>query len=184
LSALATSGGVQPIYVDLMAAADKLEAINGALCDVAYTLKTRRSEERVRGVKALGMGGDFDVAPATPTSADAGQQLQHLVADLLRQPSVRRVLLLLDEVQELARSKDGDLTMKAIRAVANKHKVDGSVLMLMTPVHRRRTSPSCLPLTASRALAWPSGRIFPSWAETTSNTWFSAPMSLARGLTS
>jgi hypothetical protein len=132
LSAQATSRGIQPIYVDLMAATDKLEAINGALREAAYTLKTRRSQERVRGVKALGVGVDFDAAPPAPTSADAGQQLQHLVADLLRQSGIERVLLLLDEVQELARSKDGDVAMKAVRAVANKHKVDGRVLMLMT----------------------------------------------------
>jgi hypothetical protein len=54
------------------------------------------------------------------------------VADLLRQSGFDRVLLLLDEVQELARSKDSDVTMKAVCAVANKHKVDGRVLMLMT----------------------------------------------------
>lgn len=47
LSALATSRGIQPIYVDLMAATDKLEAIRGALREAAYTLKTRRSQERV-----------------------------------------------------------------------------------------------------------------------------------------
>jgi hypothetical protein len=86
----------------------------------------------VRGVKALGVGIDFDSAPAAPTSGDPGQQLQHLVADLLRQPGIQRVMLLLDEVQELARGKDGDLTMKAVRAVANKHKADGRVLMMMT----------------------------------------------------
>ena len=40
-------------------------------------------------------------------SADGGQQLQHLVADVLRQPRVERILLLLDEVQELAKSVNG-----------------------------------------------------------------------------
>ena len=132
LSARAASLGMRPIYVDLMAAADKLEAINGALRDALYVLKTRRSQEKVRGVKALGIGVDFDAAPASPTSADAGQQLLHLVADVLRQPAVKRVLLLLDEVQELSRSSNGEQAMKAVRAVANKHKADGRVLLLMT----------------------------------------------------
>ncbi len=132
LSALASASAIHPIYVDLMAAADKLEAINGALREAAYALKTRRSQERVRGVKALGIGVDLDVAPTAPNSSDPGQQLQHLMADLLRQQGVKRILLLLDEVQELARSKDGDLTMKAVRAVANKYKADGRVMMLMT----------------------------------------------------
>src|SRR5690349_12014160 len=56
LSTLAASRGIEPVYVDLMAAADKLEAINGALREAAYTLKTRLSQERIRGVKALGVG--------------------------------------------------------------------------------------------------------------------------------
>ncbi len=132
LSALALSKGIRPVYVDLMAAADKLEAINGALRDLLHTLKTRRSQTKVRSVKALGLGIDFDAAPTPPVSADAGQQLQHLVADALRQPGVKRILLLLDEVQELSKTKSGELAMKAVRAVANKHKADGRVLLLMT----------------------------------------------------
>lgn len=132
LSALAKERRILPVYVDLMAASDTLEAINGSLREAAYALKTRRAQERIRGVKALGVGIDFDGAPDAPRSADAGQQLQHLLADLLRQQGVQRVLLLLDEVQELARSKDGDLAMRAVRALANKHKADGKLMMLMT----------------------------------------------------
>jgi hypothetical protein len=132
LSARASSKNIRPIYVDLMAATDKLEAINGALREALYTLKTRRSQEKVRGVKALGIGVDFETAPSAPASPDPGQQLQHLVADVLRQPQVDRILLLLDEVQELARPRDGEQAMKAVRAVANKHKADGRVLLLMT----------------------------------------------------
>lgn len=132
LSALAVAEGIHPVYADLMAAADKLEAINGALRDTLYTLKTRRAREAVRSVKALGVGVDFDASPASPTSADAGQQLLHLVADVLRQPGVKRLLLLLDEVQELARTASGALAMKAVRAAANRHKADGRLLLLMT----------------------------------------------------
>ena len=43
LSALAHAKRIRPIYVDLMAAADKLEAINGALRDALDALKPRRS---------------------------------------------------------------------------------------------------------------------------------------------
>ena len=132
LSALAAAEGMRPVYADLMAGSDKLEAINGALRDTLYTLKTRRTQETVRGVRALGMGIDFDTAPASPTSTDAGQQLLHGVADVLRQPRVKRLLLLLDEVQELAHSAGGTLAMKAVRAVANRHKADGRLLLLMT----------------------------------------------------
>ncbi len=132
LSASALAMNIRPVYVDLMAASDKLEAINGALRDTLYTLKTRRSQERVRGVKALGLGVDLDAAPSAPASADGGQQLQHLVADVLRQPRVDRILLLLDEVQELAKSVNGAQAMKAVRAVVNRHKADGRVLLLMT----------------------------------------------------
>lgn len=132
LSTLAESEGIHPVYADLMAGTDKLEAINGALRETLYALKTRRGNEAVRGVKALGLGVDFDAAPAVPSSADAGQQLLHLVADVLRQPRVKRLLLLLDEVQELARSPSGSLAMKAVRAAANRHKADGRLLLLMT----------------------------------------------------
>jgi hypothetical protein len=132
LSASALAMNIRPVYVDLMAASDKLEAINGALRDTLYSLKTRRSQERVRGVKALGLGVDLDAAPSAPASADGGQQLQHLVADVLRQPRVDRILLLLDEVQELAKSVNGAQAMKAVRAVVNRHKADGRVLLLMT----------------------------------------------------
>lgn len=132
LATLAASRDIQPVYVDLMAAADKLEALNGTLRDAIHALKSRRSQERVRGIKALGVGVDFDTALPAPSSHDPGQQLQHLVAEVLRQPGIQRILLLLDEVQELARARDGDLTMKAIRAVANAHKADGRVLMVMT----------------------------------------------------
>lgn len=132
LSALAATQGIRPVYVDLMVASDKLETINGALRELLYALQLRRSQTRVRGVKALGLGIDFDAAPVAPASADAGQQLLHLVADVLRQPQVKRILMLLDEVQELARQKTGELAMKAVRAVANKHKADGRVLLLMT----------------------------------------------------
>jgi hypothetical protein len=132
LSTLAASEGIHPVYADLMAGSDKLEAINGALREALYTLKTRRGNEAVRGVKALGLGLDFDASPAAPTSADAGQQLLHLVADVLRQPRVKRLLLLLDEVQELARSPSGTLAMKSVRAAANRHKADGRLLLLMT----------------------------------------------------
>ena len=132
LSALAAARGIRPVYVDLMAATDKLEAINGALRELLYALQTRRSQTRVRGVKALGLGIDFDAAPAAPISKDAGQQLQHGVAEVLRQPLVKAILLLLDEVQELAGDKTGELAMKAVRALANKYKADGRVLLLMT----------------------------------------------------
>lgn len=140
LWALATAHGIWPVYVDLMSTVDKLEAINGALREAVHGLKSRRSQERVRGLKALGVGIDFDSALAAPSSADAGQQLQHLVADLLRQPGVQRLLLLLDEVQELALSNVGDSAMKAVRAVANRHKSDGRVLMLMTGSSREGLS--------------------------------------------
>lgn len=132
LSELAHAKRIRPIYVDLMAAADKLEAINGALREELQALKSRRSQERVSAVRALGVGVNFEAAPPAPASADAGQQVQHLIAAVLRQPGVERILWLLDEVQELATSAEGDRAMMAVRAVANKHKADGKVLLLMT----------------------------------------------------
>lgn len=132
LAALATAHGVVAVYVDLMAAEHPLEAINGAFGDALYARKTRPLRETVKGLRLLGSGVELDAAPAPPTSADPGQQLQHLAADLLRQRGVKRVLLMLDEVQEVARLASGAQTMKAVRALSNAHKSAGRLLLLMT----------------------------------------------------
>ena len=122
-----------PIYVDLMAAQLPLEAINGALRDQLFALKARKLRQGVKSVSAMGVGLAMDAPPEPPGSADAGQQLQHLFADLLRQPGVGCVLLMLDEVQEVARTgAQGDQAMRAVRALFNQHKVSNKLLLLMT----------------------------------------------------
>ena len=113
-----------PVYVDLMAAQHPLEAINGALRDQIFALKSRKLRQTVKSVSALGVGIAMEAPLALPGSTDVGQQLQHLFADLLRQPGVGCVLLMLDEVQEVARAGvQGDQAMRAIRALFNQHKV-------------------------------------------------------------
>ena len=122
-----------PIYVDLMAAQHPLEAINGALRDQIFGLKARKLRQNVKSVSALGVALAMDTPPELPGSADVGQQLQHLFADLLRQPGVGCVLLMLDEVQEVARAgAQGDQAMRALRALFNQYKVSAKFLLLMT----------------------------------------------------
>ena len=132
LATLAAANAVVAVYVDLMAAVHPLEAINGAFRDALYTRKTRRLREPVKSLRLLGSGVELEASAAPPGSADPGQQLQHLAADLLRQSGVKRVLLMLDEVQEVARLPSGEQTMKAVRALCNAHKSGGRVLLLMT----------------------------------------------------
>ena len=133
LATQAKAAKVLPIYVDLMAAKHPLDAINGALRDALFTAKSRPLRQSVKSVSALGLGFGLDAAPDLPASPDAGQQLQHLFADLLRQPGVGCVLVSLDEVQEVAKSgAGGDQTMRALRALFNQYKVSGKMLLLMT----------------------------------------------------
>lgn len=129
----AKASRVLPVYVDLMAAQVPLEAINGALRDQVFGLKARRLRQSVKSVSALGVALAMDSPPEPPASADAGQQLQHLFADVLRQSGVGSVLLMLDEVQEVAKAgAQGDCALRAVRALFNQHKVSGRLLLLMT----------------------------------------------------
>ena len=129
----AQAAHVLPVYVDLMAARHPLDAINGALQDQLFGLKSRKLRQRVKSVSALGVGLSMDAPPELPASADAGQQLQHLFADLLRQPGAGGVLLMLDEVQEVARAgAEGEQAMRAVRALFNQHKLSAKLLLLMT----------------------------------------------------
>ncbi len=122
-----------PVYVDLMAAQHPLEAINGALRDQLFGLKARKLRQNVKSVSAFGVGLAMEPPPELPRSADVGQQLLHLFADLLRQPGVACVLLMLDEVQEVSRAGvQGDQAMRAVRALFNQYKVRTKLLLLMT----------------------------------------------------
>lgn len=133
LARRASAQHLLPIYVDLMAAQHPLEAVNGALRDQLFALKSRKLRQTVKSVSALGVGIAMEAPLALPGSTDVGQQLQHLFADLLRQPGVGCVLLMLDEVQEVARAGvQGDQAMRAIRALFNQHKVSAKLLLLMT----------------------------------------------------
>ena len=116
-----------------MAAQPPLQAINGALRDQLFGLKARKLRQNVKSVSAPGVGLAMETPPELPDSADVGQQLPHLFADLLQQPVAACFLRMLDEVQEVARAgAQGDQTMRAVRALFNQYKVTSKHLLLMT----------------------------------------------------
>ena len=85
-----------------MAAQPPLQAINGALRDQLFGLKARKLRQNVKSVSAPGVGLAMETPPELPDSADVGQQLPHLFADLLQQPGAACVLRMLEEVHSNA----------------------------------------------------------------------------------
>lgn len=133
LADAARAAQLQPVYVDLMGAEHPLHAIVGRLQDVRAELRSRPLRERVKGVKALGFGLDLEAPEPVPAGSDTTQALQRLMAELLREQPRSRWLLMLDEVQELARSPAlGEQTLRALRALFNQHKVSGRLMLVMT----------------------------------------------------
>jgi hypothetical protein len=122
--------GFTPIYVDFMAADDPLDALNGRLADVVRDAATRPGKTVVTGVRGAGMSVTMAAPAPPPSSKDPGVQLQHLVAELMRQRAGTRILLMLDEAQELVRRPSGERAMRAIRALFNTWR--GKVLVLIT----------------------------------------------------
>src|SRR5262245_59479881 len=122
--------GFTPIYVDFMASDDPLDALNGRLADVVHDAVRRPGQSTVTGVRGASFGVTVAAPPPGPSSKDPGVQLQHLVAELMRQHAGTRILLMLDEAQELVRKPTGERAMRAIRALFNTHR--GKVLVLIT----------------------------------------------------
>ena len=122
--------GLAPIYVDFMASDDPLDALNGRLADVVHDAATRLGKTTVTGVRGAGLGVTVAAPAPPPSSKDPGVQLQHLVAELMRQRPGTRILLMLDEAQELVRRPSGERAMRAIRALFNTYR--GKVLVLIT----------------------------------------------------
>ena len=84
----------------------------------------------MKSAKGPGFGVTLEDAPADPSSTDPGVQLQNQFAALGRLKPGVRVLLMLDEAQELVKHKDGEATMKAVRALFNTFQ--GQLLLLIT----------------------------------------------------
>jgi hypothetical protein len=122
--------GFTPIYVDFMASDDPLDALNGRLADVVHDAMRRTGQTTVTGVRGAGFGVTVAAPPPGPSSKDPGVQLQHHVAELIRQRPGTRILLMLDEAQELVRKPTGERAMRAIRALFNTWR--GKVLVLIT----------------------------------------------------
>jgi hypothetical protein len=133
LSIAARARGITPLYVDLMGSEHPLVAIVERFEEALADLDARPLRERVKGVSVLGVGLELEPAAAVPAAADAPAMLQRAFAALLRKAPGSRWLLMLDEVQELARvPRTGEPTLRALRALFNRHKVQGRLLLLMT----------------------------------------------------
>lgn len=130
LSEAAAAQGLMPVYVDFMAADDPLDALCGRLADVVHDEASRTAHTPVTGVHAGGVGVNLALPRPSPSSKDAGVQLLHLAAELMRLRPKARLLLMLDEAQELVRKQRGERAMKALRALFNTHR--GKVLLLIT----------------------------------------------------
>jgi hypothetical protein len=130
LAEAALAAGLLPVYVDFMAAEDPLAALCGRLADVVHDEASRSTRRIVTGMRAGGVSVNLATPQPAPTSPDAGVQLLHLAAELLRLRPRARLLLMLDEAQELVRLPRGERAMKALRALFNTHR--GRVLMVIT----------------------------------------------------
>lgn len=130
LSALAHQRGLTPVYVDFMSADDPLHALSGRLEDLLLDVAGQLRNTQVTRVSAAGFGVTLAPAPVAARSPDPGVQLQHHMAALKRVNPDARLLLMLDEAQELVRKRDGERAMKAIRGLFNTYRRD--ILLLMT----------------------------------------------------
>ncbi|MCW7538230.1 hypothetical protein OOT46_10260 [Aquabacterium sp. A7-Y] len=130
LAELARRHGLTPIYVDFMASEDPLLVLLGRLEDRLLDMNSRPGRTAVTRVSAAGFGLGLAPPPPSARSADAGVQMQHCMAAMKRLEPGTRLLLMLDEAQELVRKKDGERAMKAIRALFNTYRPD--ILLLIT----------------------------------------------------
>lgn len=130
LAELAQQHGLTTLYVDFMATTNALELLNSRLSQLVHDARMELSQRRVKSASVVGIAVALEDAPADPTSSDPGVQLQNLFASLSRLKPGLKVLLMLDEAQELVRHKDGEATMKSVRALFNTFQ--GQLLLLIT----------------------------------------------------
>lgn len=130
LATLANSQGLATLYVDFMATTNTLELLNSRLAQLVHAARMELPKRRVTSASLAGFGVRLEEAPPDPTSTDMGVQLQNSFSALNRLKPGVKVLLMLDEAQELVRMKDGEATMKSVRALFNTFQ--GQLLLLIT----------------------------------------------------
>lgn len=130
LTELAQRESLTTIYVDFMATPNALELLNARLAQVVHEARMAPGKRHVKAASLAGLSLTMEDAPAEPASTDPGVQLQNQFASLIRLKPGLRVLLMLDEAQELVKQKEGDATMKAVRALFNTFP--GKLLLLIT----------------------------------------------------
>jgi hypothetical protein len=124
----AEARGLLPVYIDVWQSRDNpLSAINyglsEALDDVHVPGSTvgRRLKTKVSKVSFAGAGVELGEEPSRKTPADPYLITDWLLKSLIRAAG-RPVLLLIDEVQELAVAKDGEAVISALRSAITKSK--------------------------------------------------------------
>jgi len=127
---LAQHAGLTPLYVDFMATTNSLELLNSRLAQLVQGAKMALSKRRVKSASVAGFGVGLEEYPTDPSSTDHGVQLQNHFAALNRLKPGVRIVLMLDEAQELTKLKDGEATMKSVRALFNTFQ--GQLLLLIT----------------------------------------------------
>ena len=144
ISAAASVAGYLPVYIDVWQhRADVLAAINyglqEAIDDLAVPSSTvgRRLRTRVNKVGVAAMALEFGEEPTRRRPESPFLLVDWLLKTLVR-TAKRPVLLLFDEIQELAVSKDGEAIVSALRAAITKSK--SSVRVIFTGSNQDRLS--------------------------------------------
>lgn len=127
---LAEQEGLVALYVDFMASTQALELLNSRLAQLVHDARMSLPKRRVKSANVAGFGVSLEDIALDPSSPVPGVQLQNHFSALKRLRPGLRVLLMLDEAQELVHHKDGEVTMKAVRALFNTFQ--GQLLLLIT----------------------------------------------------
>jgi len=132
----ARTRGFLPVYVDIWQHRnDALEAVNYALQEAIDDLEvpaTKAGKRMKTSVKKVGLAGasiDFGDEPTRRRPSSPYLLVDWLLKELVRTAG-RPILLIFDEMQELARSKDGEAIISAIRSAITKSK--GAVRVVFT----------------------------------------------------
>ena len=72
LAVLARQRGIETLYVDFMTSPEPLETLVGRMTELVHTEASKPGRAKVRGLKALGVGVDFEVSHAQPRSKESG----------------------------------------------------------------------------------------------------------------
>lgn len=117
-----------PVYIDIQQHRQRpLEAINSALQESIDDIEVPRSKlvknlkTPVKKVGAAGVSLEFDGVPSTRRPTDPHVEIAWLVKELIHKAK-RPLLLIFDEIQELASAPEGENVAASLRSAITKHK--------------------------------------------------------------